>query len=92
MNRKQRRAQKRALQKQEGDSEAIDEKMVLFGKLPAECAACTGAFDKNDRDMVMSWNVIVREKEEIVRLYCPSCWEAAQKAVKQVYGELDDII
>ena len=40
--------------------------------------------------MVSSWNVVVRQDEQQVRLYCPDCWDAAQTAIKQVYGELND--
>ena len=29
--------------------------------------------------MVESWNVVVREEEGVVRLYCPDCWDKAQK-------------
>jgi hypothetical protein len=92
MNRKQRRAAQRELKKQEGVDDALAEKMMMFDQLPDECSACTQPFDKKDREMVMSWNVVVREEEKIVRLYCPKCWKAAQKAIKQVYGDLDDII
>jgi predicted RNA-binding Zn-ribbon protein involved in translation (DUF1610 family) len=80
MNRKQRRAAKRELKKQHD----------VFSKLPDECSACTKEFDKQDRDMVSSWNVVVRQDEQQVRLYCPDCWDAAQTAIKQVYGELND--
>ena len=87
MNRKQRRAAKRELKKQHGVEDEVAEKMMLFGNLPEECSACTEPFDKQNKEMVMSWNVVVREKEDIVRLYCPSCWKAAQEAVAQVFGE-----
>jgi hypothetical protein len=87
VNRKQRRAAKRELKKQHGVEDAVAEKMFLFEKMPDECSACTKVFDKQDRDMVASWNVVVREKEDIVRLYCPDCWKAAQEAVAQVFGE-----
>jgi len=92
MNRKQRRALKKELKKQEGVEDALAEKLMMFDQLPDECSACVKPFDKKDRDMVFSWNVVVREEEKIVRLYCPTCWDAAQKAVKQIYGELDDVI
>ena len=92
MNRKQRRAMKKELKKEHGVEDEMAEKMIMFDRLPDECSACTAPFDKKDREMVMSWNVVVRTEEEKVRLYCPRCWEAAQKAVKQVYGELDDVI
>ena len=42
--------------------------------------------------MVMSWNVIVREKQGIVRLYCPECWSKATQFAKEVkeYGDKND--
>ena len=92
MNRKQRRAAQRELKKQEGVDDALAEKMMMFDQLPDECSACTQPFDKKDREMVMSWNVVVREEEKIVRLYCPTCWEAAQKAVTQLYGVVDELV
>jgi len=92
MNRKQRRAAQRELKKQHGVEDAMAEKMVLFDKMPDECCACAGPFDKTNREMVMSWNVVVREKEQKVRLYCPTCWEAAQKAVTQLYGVVDEFV
>ena len=92
MNRKQRRAMKKQLKKQGDVEDALAEKLMMFDHLPNECSACVKPFDKKDRDMVSSWSVVVRNDEEQVRLYCPTCWQAAQKAVKKVYGELDDIV
>ncbi len=92
MNRKQRRAMKKELKKQGDLEEALAEKLMMFDRMPDECSACVKPFDKKDRDMVSSWNVVVRHDEQQVRLYCPTCWDAAQKAVKKVYGELDDIV
>jgi hypothetical protein len=92
VNRKERRALEKQMKKQGTSEDEMAEKMFLFDKLPDECSACTKWFDKKNRDMVFSWNVVVRNDEEQVRLYCPACWDAAQKAVKQVYGELDDIV
>ena len=92
MNRKQRRALKKELKKQHGVEDELAEKMMMFDHLPDECSACTKSFDKKDKGMVSSWSVVVRQDEKQVRLYCPRCWDAAQNAVKKVYGELDDII
>ena len=92
MNRKERRALERQLKKQGASEDELAEKMFLFNKLPDECSACIKTFDKRDRDMVSSWSVVVRSDEQQVRLYCPTCWEAAQKAVEQVYGESDDTV
>jgi len=92
MNRKQRRAAAKVAKKQKGLESEITEKMLMFDEMPEECSSCTAAFDREDREMVMSWNVVVREKEKIVRLYCPKCWKAAQRAVAQLYGVVDEFI
>jgi hypothetical protein len=57
-------------------------KTALFGKLPDECLTCEEPFDKTNKDMVTTWSVVVREKEDIVRLYCPTCWEKAIEILK----------
>ena len=92
MNRKQRRAMQKQLKKNKGAEEALAEDLMMFDKLPDACDACLLPFDKKDREMVFSWNVVVRKDIAQVRLYCPRCWDVAQEAVKKVYGDLDDII
>ena len=57
-------------------------KVALFGKLPNKCLTCEKPFDKTNKEMVKSWNVVVREEEEVVRLYCPDCWQKAQDIIK----------
>ena len=75
----------------------LKKKMNMFDRLPDECSACLEPFDKKDREMVMSWRVIVREQESIVRLYCPSCWQTATSVVESVMnnekgdGERDEM-
>ena len=59
-------------------------KINMFGQLEDSCLVCEKPFDKKDREMVMSWYVVVREEEKKVNLYCPSCWGAAMKAVEEV--------
>ena len=61
-------------------------KIALFGKLPDKCLTCEKSFDKMDREQVMAWNVVVREKEEKVNLYCPDCWNLAQKIVIEAFN------
>jgi predicted RNA-binding Zn-ribbon protein involved in translation (DUF1610 family) len=87
MNRKQRRAAAQAAKK-DGNKE-LSEKIFLFEQTPDECSACIKPFDKTDKEMVQSWNVVVREKENIVRLYCPDCWQKAINVI-QTYGEKND--
>ena len=63
MNRKQRRAQEAQMGKD--GNEELATKVALFGKLPEECTACNAAYDKNDKKMATTWNVVVREQERI---------------------------
>jgi len=78
MNRKQ----KRELKKQYGAdaSKDLSEKIFLFNKLPECCSACNKGFDKKDKDMVKSWNVVVRQ--EVVRLFCPECINTTKESLK----------
>ena len=93
MNRKDRRARasqsRRAIKKAKKSGSDIETKMALFGHLPDKCVVCIEPFDKNDRDMVMSWNVVVREKEGKVNLYCPSCWQKGIDLVKELQDGLN---
>ena len=81
MNREQRRAA--AKQAKKGGTEEVAEKVALFGKLEDECLVCEEPFDKTNKEMVMSWNVVVRETEGKVNLYCPTCWERAQSVIEE---------
>tara|TARA_B100000676_G_C18001787_1_gene801294 strand:- start:759 stop:1034 length:276 start_codon:yes stop_codon:yes gene_type:complete len=60
----------------------LKQKMGLFDMLPEECLACEEPFDKQDKEQVMSWSVVVKHDPEVVRLYCPDCWTKAQTIVK----------
>jgi hypothetical protein len=83
MNRQQRRAAEKRRKK--GDpNQIMSDQVALFGKLPEACDACQKEFDKKDRDMVMSWSVVV--KQEVVRLFCPDCIQKTQQAL-QTIGE-----
>ena len=62
----------------------IKQQMMLFDKMGTECNTCRKPFDKKSKEYAMQWKVVVREKEELVRLYCPECWEKAAKLVKMV--------
>jgi len=56
-------------------------KIALFGKLPSNCLTCDKSFDKMDKEQVKSWSVVVRDKQEKVNLYCPSCWQRAMEII-----------
>ena len=88
MNRKQRRATAKQA-KSEGNKE-LATKIALFDKLPNKCLACQKEFDKQNKEMVMSWTVIVKEEENKIRLYCPDCWTMAQEVLKNFAEHLKD--
>ena len=87
MNRAQRRAAKKNKKNKNKD---VQEKIGLFNKLPDECLVCCKAFDKPNKEMVASWNVVVREKSQIVRLYCPDCWQKAKEILESIKSENSD--
>ena len=45
---------------------------------------CMKPFDKKNKEQVQSWNVVVREKEKIVRVYCPTCWGKAKQLIDEM--------
>ena len=63
-------------------------KVSLFGELADECLTCKKSFDRMDREQVSTWNVVVREREEKVNLYCPVCWKKAIDLVKEMQDDL----
>jgi Zn finger protein HypA/HybF involved in hydrogenase expression len=66
--------------KQKQIKKDLKQKMGMFDRLPDECLACEEPFDRQDREQVMSWSIVVREDD--VRLYCPDCWTKAQTIVR----------
>ena len=59
-------------------------KVALFEKLPSKCLTCENPFDKMDKEQVTTWNVVVRQQEEKVHLYCPECWGKAKQLIKDM--------
>ena len=62
----------------------------LFDKIPDHCLTCFAPYDKMNREHVMSWNVVVREKEEKVNLYCPDCWNKATNLIEEIGKEINE--
>tara|TARA_R110002012_G_scaffold101594_1_gene240858 strand:- start:551 stop:823 length:273 start_codon:yes stop_codon:yes gene_type:complete len=76
LSRKLRRGKENAAKKE------LQKKVGLFSKLEDHCLVCQKDFDKKNKDMVMSWSVVVQEEK--VRLYCPDCWTRAQELIKEI--------
>ena len=77
MNRKQRRAIKKHVGADAQEKMATQ--VAQFGKLPQACDACQKEFDKKNKEMVLSWSVVV--KQEVVRLFCPECINKTEEAL-----------
>jgi len=60
----------------------LAKQMNMFDKLPNVCSACNKEFPKT-REAHMSWRVVVRNEEQQVRLFCPSCQELATKMAEE---------
>ena len=83
---------KQAKKGKKNAEKALATKVALFGHLPNKCLTCEAPFDKLDREQVMSWNVVVRQKEEKVNLYCPECWDNAQETIKKYMEDKDAVL
>jgi len=77
-------------QAEKEDNKEFQAKVALFGKLGDECLVCNKPFDKKDKDMVMSWYVAVRQKEDVVNLYCPDCWNRGLSLVQNIKEDLSE--
>ena len=69
--------------------EELAQKVMMFDKMPDNCLTCEAPFDRKNREMAMTWSVVVREQEELVHLYCPECWDKAAAIAKQFMEERD---
>ena len=88
IERKLRRAQ--AKKEKKKDESIMAEKVALFGKLDTKCLTCEKPFNKMDKEQVITWNVVVRQREEKVNLYCPECWTQAQEIINDLTQRLQN--
>ena len=87
MNKKHKKKLKRAAKKKKEKANAqeaqqkLKKQLGLFDKLPGRCSACHKDFPRT-REAHMSWQVVVRNEQEMVSLFCPECQEKAKKVVE----------
>ena len=62
----------------------------MFGLRPDNCSICNASFDKNSREMAMTWRVIVKPEEKKVTLICPDCQQKIDEGFEKVFGGTDD--
>ena len=86
----QRKLERKQQKKDKKAEKEMAKKIMMFDKLDDQCAACEKPFDKKSKEHASTWNVVVREKEEVVRLYCPECWDKANKLIEEIQNDLRD--
>jgi len=62
----------------------------MFGLRPDSCSTCSTPFDKDSREMAMTWRVIVSEEKKRVTLICPECQQKVDEGIEKVFGGSDD--
>ena len=82
--RKLRRAKQKRAEKE------MQTKLGLFDKIPDHCLTCFAPYDKMNKEQVKTWNVVVREKEGRVNLYCPDCWKKATNLIEEIGKEINE--
>jgi len=88
MDKKHKKKLKRAAKKKKDKAKAKAQQEILgkqinmFDRLPEACDTCGKEFPKT-REAHMSWRVTVRNKEKLVRLFCPDCLDKAKQAVEK---------
>ena len=62
----------------------------MFSLRPDSCSVCSKPFDKDSKEMAMTWRVIVSEEKKKVTLICPECQEKIDEGMQKVFGGNDD--
>ena len=70
-------------QKSEEAQKKLQKRINLFEKLPEQCSACNQTFPKT-KESHMTWKVVVRAKNEMVRLFCPDCQNKAKELASEI--------
>ena len=80
--------------KQLDAKKAAEDKLVrsvsMFGLRPDACSSCSAPFDKNSKEMAMTWRVVVSEEKKKVTLICPDCQAKVAEGIEKVFGGNDD--
>ena len=70
--------------------ERLVQSVSMFGLRPDNCSICNAAFDKDSKEMAMTWRVIVKPEEKKVTLICPDCQGKIDEGLEKVFGESND--
>lgn len=69
--------------KQKEANKEFEKAVNMYTNLPKECLLCKKEFDKDNKDMLKTWNLTVKKAKGETNLYCPECWNMAMDAVKE---------
>ena len=81
---------KKQVQAKKDAQEKLVRSVSMFGLRPDACSTCSAPFDKNSREMAMTWRVVTNEEEKRVTLICPDCQEKIDEGMQKVFGGNDD--
>ena len=85
LKRNKKKKKEKALAQQ--SQQRMNKRMNMFDKMPKACSICSVEFPLT-QEAHMSWQVAVRNSEELVRIFCPDCQEKARELVE---GEKDEL-
>ena len=77
-------ARKKAKREKKKAEKQMKQQLFMFDKLGDSCDACGVAFDKKSKEHAMTWKVVVKSETEQVRLFCPDCWQKAEKLTENL--------
>lgn len=81
---------KKQVQAKKEAQEKLVRSVSMFGLRPDACSTCSAPFDKNSREMAMTWRVVTNEEEKRVTLICPDCHQKIDEGIQKVFGEDND--
>jgi|TARA_E500000305_G_C3798275_1_gene132957 uncharacterized protein with PIN domain len=81
---------KKQVQAKKDAQEKLVRSVSMFGLRPDACSTCSAPFDKNSREMAMTWRVVTNEEEKRVTLICPDCHQKIDEGIQKVFGEDND--
>tara|TARA_R110002020_G_scaffold343736_1_gene558096 strand:+ start:216 stop:491 length:276 start_codon:yes stop_codon:yes gene_type:complete len=81
---------KKQVQAKKDAQEKLVHGVSMFGLRPDACSTCSAPFDKNSREMAMTWRVVTNEEEKRVTLICPDCHQKIDEGIQKVFGEDND--
>lgn len=81
---------KKQVQAKKDAQEKLVRSVSMFGLRPDACSTCSAPFDKNSREMAMTWRVITNDQEKRVTLICPDCHQKIDEGIQKVFGEDND--